>query len=95
MREDLRSWLVCLVGLAVILFFAFTGQDLDPYWMVLLGGMIGVTVIAGSVRRNGRKDDDDTAKDQVVEPVERVRPPRDRGGPGSSWLRVAWFQAAT
>jgi hypothetical protein len=58
MRDDLRSWLVCLVGLFLICYFAATKQNLDPYWMVLLGGMIGVTVIAGSVRRQGRDDGD-------------------------------------
>jgi hypothetical protein len=96
-RPDPIRLLIVVVGLALTVFFAVTRNELGPYWLVLLGGMIGVTVVGANSRQNGPNDDDgdnDTKSRKLVEQMERARRARHAGDGDSGNLRRSRYQTA-
>jgi hypothetical protein len=79
--QELRTWLLFVTGIILLVVFAWRKDPLGPYWTMILGAMLGMTVLVSAVqggagtntgRKTRGKDNDDGSLD--------AEQPEARGG---------------
>lgn len=80
--SELRAWIMFFVALVLLIMFAIKGSQLGPYWTLMLGSMLGLTIIVTAIQglMGGKTRDD---QDHRSNPDIRKPDSKDEmGGPG-------------
>lgn len=62
--REVREWIMFLVAIFVVIYFAISDVELDAWWLMLLGSMLGLSVLVTGVhaalgaRRQPPEEDD-------------------------------------
>lgn len=57
--REAREWILFLVGIGLVIYFASSRPQLDVGWLMLIGSMLGLSVLASGIRNTGSDDSDD------------------------------------
>lgn len=58
--KEAREWIMFLVAIGLVIYFAVSGVELSPWWLMLLGAMLGLSVLVTGIQRSfsGAKEED-------------------------------------
>lgn len=61
---EAREWIMFLVAIGLVIYFAVSRIELSPWWLMLLGSMLGLSVLVTGIQRafgggDSVKNDDD------------------------------------
>lgn len=88
---EAREWIMFLVAIGLVIYFAVSRIELSPWWLMLLGAMLGLSVLVTGIQRSfggGGKDAEPPA--QITErdikqfdhtPTKAVRKPKPKAHP--------------
>lgn len=67
--SDAREWIMFLVAIGIIIYFAVRGSDLSGWWLMLLGSMLGLSMLVAGVQGSSwfpsREDDEEDGEDEA------------------------------
>lgn len=49
--REAREWIMFAVGIGIIIYFAASGIELSPTWLMLIGAMLGMGVLVAGAER--------------------------------------------
>lgn len=67
--NDLREWIMFLVAIGIVIWFAVRGSELNAWWIMLLGSMLGLSMLVAGVQQvsDSKKRRDDTEEGEEDE----------------------------
>lgn len=80
--QELRTWILFLLGIGLVIFFAWKRNPLNPWWTLIIGGFTCATIIISAVQSimTGIAD---TAR-KVSDEAKRNNPNRDSEKPNDA-----------
>lgn len=49
--SEAREWIMFLVAIGLVIYFAVSRIELSPWWLMLLGAMLGLSVLVTGIQR--------------------------------------------
>lgn len=88
--SEIRAWIMFVVALILLVFFAVKGTQLGPYWTLMLGSMLGLTIIVSAIQglTGGKPRSDDEKDIQQSKDVREQNSKDEMGDPGIPHFRV-------
>ena len=63
--NDIREWIMFVVAIFIVIYFAIRGSELNPWWIMLLGSMLGFSMLVAGVQQSiGWRGDSEEGKEE-------------------------------